>query len=140
MRRRLAEAPVGHLATATSEGRPHLVPLTFAVDGDHLYFAVDAKPKRTANLQRLKNIGVNPAVSVLVDRYDDDWTRLWWVRVDGRARVVDDRDTADRAIELLQRKYPQYAVTRPQGPVVEIAIDRLSGWAATGQHSAPPDQ
>jgi len=134
MRRRLAAAPVAHLATTSADGRPHLVPLTFAVDGDHVYFAVDQKPKRTTNLQRLKNIAVNPAVSLLVDHYESDWGRLWWVRADGRARVVDDAAAAERAIGLLTGKYTQYAVATPAGPVVEITIERLAGWEAdTGQ-------
>jgi PPOX class probable F420-dependent enzyme len=132
MRRRVAGAPLARLATVGSTGRPHVVPVTFALDGERIYFAVDAKPKRTSNLQRLKNIAANPAVSLLVDHYEDDWSRLWWVRVDGNARVVEDRDAAERAIDLLQRKYAQYAVTRPQGPVVAIDIDKLSGWDATG--------
>ena len=130
MRRRLGTAEVAHLATTGADGRPHVVPLTFAVDGELIYFAVDAKPKRTTNLRRLKNIAVHPSVCLLVDHYEGDWTRLWWIRADGRARIVDDVATAERAIELLARKYVQYALTRPQGPVVEIAIERLSGWQA----------
>lgn len=128
--RRLAEAPVGRLATVGIQGRPHVVPITFAVKGDTLYFAVDAKPKRTVELQRLKNIAANPAVCVLVDHYDDDWNTLWWVRVDGMARIVDDAEAAARAIDLLVSKYAQYAAARPRGPVVAIAIDRISGWSA----------
>jgi PPOX class probable F420-dependent enzyme len=129
MRRRLAAAEVGHLATTGADGRPHIVPLTFAIDGDRVYFAVDAKPKRTTNLQRLKNIAANPSVSLLVDHYESDWDRLWWVRADGLARVVDDAATLVHAVQLLAGKYAQYSLTRPQGPVVEIVIDRLSGWA-----------
>lgn len=127
--RRLAEAPVGRLATVGSGGRPHVVPITFARAGDTLYFAVDAKPKRTVELQRLKNIAVNPAVCVLVDHYDDDWTRLWWVRIDGTARIVEDAEHAGRAIDLLVSKYPQYVAARPRGPVVAVAIERISGWS-----------
>ena len=130
MRRRLAAADVARLATISAGGRPHLVPITFAVDGDRLYFAVDAKPKRTANLERLKNIAANPEVCVLADHYEADWTRLWWVRADGHARVVEDAAAAEHALELLARKYAQYAVTRPQGPVVEIDVARLTGWSA----------
>src|SRR5579864_3711889 len=81
MRKRLAEARVAHLATMGPGSRPHIVPITFALDGEAIYFAVDAKPKRTTDLQRLRNIAANPAVAVLIDRYDEDWTRLWWVRV-----------------------------------------------------------
>lgn len=130
MRERLARARVAHLATADSEARPHLVPITFVVDGDTLYFAIDAKPKRTADLKRLKNIAANPAVAVLVDHYDEDWTRLWWVRVDGIARVVTDHAEAERALEPLAERYRQYQVARPMGPVVAISIDRISGWSS----------
>ena len=130
MRRHLQEARVAHLATADAGGRPHVVPITFAVDGDTIYFAVDAKPKRTTDLKRLRNIAANPAVSVLVDRYDDDdWTRLWWVRVDGTAHVLADNAGAQRAIDLLVSRYPQYRRARPAGPVVAITVDRISGWS-----------
>ncbi len=131
MRRRLSEARVGHLATVDGEGHPHLVPLCFAVDGETIYFAVDAKPKRTTDLKRLRNLAANPSVSVLVDHYDEDWTGLWWVRADGAARVVDGPDAA-RGLEVLTRKYEQYQSDRPPGPVVAISIVRISGWAASG--------
>ena len=129
MRRRLAESLVAHLATAGPDAMPHIVPITFAIDRETLYFAVDAKPKRTTNLKRLQNIAANPAVSVLVDRYEDDWTRLWWVRVDGTARIVEDAAESEHAIDLLMKRYPQYRHTRPEGPVVAISMDRLSGWS-----------
>ena len=130
MRRRLVEARVAHLATADGKGRPHVVPITFAVDADTLYFAVDAKPKRSTDLKRLRNIAANPAVSVLVDHYEDDWERLWWVRVDGAARVVADPAQADSALALLAAKYEQYRGTPPPGPVVRIDIGRMSGWSS----------
>src|SRR5260221_14749245 len=85
--RRFAGSRSARLATVSADGRPHVVPIVFALDGDTLYFAVDSKPKRTTHLQRLKNIAANPAVSVLADHYDDDWTRLWGVRADGTAPV-----------------------------------------------------
>lgn len=129
MKQRLAQTPVAHLATAGPDGRPHVVPITFTTDGETLYFAVDAKPKRTTNLKRLQNIAANPAVSVLVDHYEDDWTKLWWVRVDGTARIVDDHAESELAIELLAKRYPQYRRSRPGGPVVAISIDRISGWS-----------
>jgi PPOX class probable F420-dependent enzyme len=130
MRQRLAEARVARLATVGADGRPHLVPITLALDGDALYFAVDQKPKRTAALQRLRNIAANPAVSVLVDHYDEDWNRLWWVRADGTAKVLDDGAAATRAIDLLVRRYPQYRQARPSGPVVAITVSRITGWSA----------
>src|SRR5947207_6558769 len=129
MRSRLEEARVARLATADAKGRPHVVPITFAVDLDTLYFAVDAKPKRSTDLKRLRNIAANPAVSVLVDHYEDDWERLWWVRVDGTARVLSGGPDVDRAIDLLVRKYDQYRTARPQGPVTAISIERISGWS-----------
>src|SRR6266702_2409795 len=118
MRRRIADAKVARLATVGAGGKPHVVPITFAVDGDTIYFAVDAKPKRTTDLKRLRNIAANPSVSVLVDHYEDDWARLWWVRADGAARLIADRARAERALDLLARKYPQYRDDRPPGPVV----------------------
>src|SRR5437762_13125069 len=122
MRRRVADAMVARLATVGAGGKPHLVPISFAVDGDTIYFAVDAKPKRTTDLQRLRNIDANPSVSVLVDHYEDDWTRLWWVRIDGTARVLSGGPDIDRAIDLLVRKYDQYRTALPQGPVTAISI------------------
>src|SRR5881296_3758254 len=98
MRRHIADAAVARLATADAHGKPHVVPISFALDDDTLYFAVDTKPKRTADLKRLRNIAANPAVSVLFDHYEDDWSRLWWVRADGTARVIGDGPETDRAI------------------------------------------
>jgi PPOX class probable F420-dependent enzyme len=131
-RRRLVSSKVAHLATVSAEGRPHIVPIVFALDGDTLYFAVDAKPKKTRRLARLKNIEANPAVSVLVDHYDDDWTKLWWVRVDGTAHLITKDSEAQRAIDLLANRYMQHATDRPGGPVVAIHIDRLTGWTGKG--------
>ena len=129
-RRHLDEAVVAYLATVGDDRKPHLVPVTFARDGDTVYFAVDQKPKRTADLQRLRNIAANPAVALLVDHYDDDWRRLWWVRVDGRAGALDAGPESERALDLLAHRYRQYREERPRGPVVAITIERLTGWAA----------
>jgi PPOX class probable F420-dependent enzyme len=128
-KRRLAESLVAHLATTGPDQRPHIVPITFTTEADTLYFAVDAKPKRTTHLKRLQNIAANPAVSVLVDHYEDDWTKLWWVRVDGMARIVEDQAESERAVDLLVKRYPQYRRAWPQGPVVAISMDRISGWS-----------
>jgi PPOX class probable F420-dependent enzyme len=125
-KRLLADSKVARLATVTDEGRPHIVPVVFAIDGDTLYFAVDAKPKATIHLKRLKNIAANPAVSILADHYEDDWSKLWWVRADGSASVVADAAEARRATELLANRYPQF---RLAGPVVAIHIDRVTGWS-----------
>ncbi len=130
MRSRILEARVGRLATADAEGRPHIVPISFALDDKTIFFAVDAKPKRTTDLKRLRNIAANPAVAVLFDHYEDDWSRLWWVRIDGAARMVDEELAAARAIDLLVRRYERYRQTRPGGPVVAISIERMSGWSA----------
>lgn len=127
-RERFAAARVARLATADGQGRPHLVPVVFAVHGETVYSAVDAKPKRTTRLRRLANIAENPAVSLLVDHYEDDWEALWWVRADGRGRVLDgDEAEASRAIEQLRRRYPQQRVT---GAVLAVDVLRWTGWSA----------
>ncbi|MFF0629463.1 TIGR03668 family PPOX class F420-dependent oxidoreductase [Streptomyces sp. NPDC004296] len=130
-----AASRVARLATVDADGRPHLVPVVFALTGDTLAFAVDHKPKRTTELQRLANIRSHPAVCLLVDDYDEDWDRLWWARADGTATVLPPADEAGASAEyvrLLAAKYrSQYAGRRPEGPVVEVAVTRWSGWHAT---------
>lgn len=130
-RQLLAGSRVARLATVSAEGRPHVVPIVFALDGDTLYFAIDAKPKKTTRLARLRNIAANPAVSVLIDHYEDDWTKLWWVRADGTAHIVTGDAEAQRATDLLAKRYEQHATQRPGGPVVAIHIDRLTGWTGS---------
>jgi PPOX class probable F420-dependent enzyme len=107
-----------------------MVPVVFTVDGRRIVTAVDQKPKRTRRLQRLRHIAANPAVSVLVDRYDEDWRRLWWVRADGRARIVSDGDELATVIAALTARYPQYAADPPGGPGIVIDVERITGWAA----------
>jgi PPOX class probable F420-dependent enzyme len=122
---------VARLATSDAAGQPHLVPMVFALDGEMLYSAVDAKPKRTTALRRLANVAENPNVSLLVDHYDEqDWTALWWVRADGTARVLT-ADTAEgsHAIDLLVARYQQYREQRPGGPVLAVNVLRWVGWA-----------
>jgi PPOX class probable F420-dependent enzyme len=131
MRRRIDGAQVARLATVGRDGRPHIVPITFASDDDTIYFAIDFKPKKTADLQRLRNIEANPSVSVLVDHYEDDWTKLWWVRVDGSARIVIDGAVFEKGIALLTQRYVQYRSVRLAGPVVAIAVERMTGWSAS---------
>lgn len=126
--RRFADAAVARLATVGPTGAPHLVPVVFAVDGDVIYTAVDGKPKTTQRLRRLTNIAANPAVSVLVDHYDDDWSQLWWVRADGVAAVHDDDAAADRGRALLRAKYPQYQTVSLDGPVIVIAVRHWANW------------
>jgi PPOX class probable F420-dependent enzyme len=122
-----AEAPVARLATVDRDGRPHVVPICFVLDGSMLYTAVDEKPKRTRRLRRLENIEANPAVEVLIDHYEDDWSRLWWVRLRGTARIVED----PRAVELLAAKYTQYRDRPPAGPVIAIEIEERSEWTSS---------
>ena len=129
-RERLAAARVARLATAGDDRQPHLVPVTFAVDGDHVYIAVDHKPKTTTKLRRLRNIRENPRVTLLVDRYAEDWDTLWWVRADGSASVVEDDNRRARPLDILAAKYEQYRQTRPAGPVIVITVDRWTGWAS----------
>ena len=126
-RERVAAARVARLATVRPDGRPHVVPVTYALDGDLLVTAVDAKPKRTTDLQRLRNIAANPAVSVLVDAYDDDWSRLWWVRLDGSAEVAE--PTAELLAPLIA-KYPQYFDAPPAGPVIVVSVLSWTSWSA----------
>jgi PPOX class probable F420-dependent enzyme len=131
IRSRVAAARVARFASAGADRQPHIVPITFALEGETLYFAVDAKPKRTTNLRRLRNIADNPAVSILIDHYEDEWERLWWVRLDGTARVVTAPDESKQALDLLAQRYPQYLAATPRGPVVAVAIENMTGWSAS---------
>lgn len=129
-RLRFAEARVARLATADASGRPHVVPMVFAVEDNTIYSAVDHKPKRTTALRRLANIATNPHVAVLTDAYDDDWERLWWARADGTATVHERRSPQGaHGIRLLQERYAQYAAHPPCGPVIAIDVERWSGWS-----------
>ena len=129
-RQRLAAARVARLATVRPGGGPHVVPVTFAVDGERIVTAVDHKPKSGAALQRLRNLAAHPAASVVADHYDDqDWSLLWWVRADGPAAVVHGGDRHRRAVDLLAAKYPQYRAQPPSGPVVLVTVERWSSWA-----------
>jgi PPOX class probable F420-dependent enzyme len=114
---RLERSPVAHLATTRPDGGPHLVPVTFALDADRIVHMIDQKPKSTTRLQRLVNIAANPRASLLVDHYNDDWARLWWVRVDGMAQTS---------------KYHHYQDRPPQGPAVLITIEKVIGWVGSG--------
>ncbi|KPI17082.1 putative enzyme [Actinobacteria bacterium OK074] len=125
-------SPVARLATVGADSVPHLVPITFAVGDDTVYFAIDHKPKSSRNLRRLRNIRENPQVSVLVDHYASDWSALWWSRADGRAEVRNDGDDRLKAVELLRAKYEQYRDHPPEGPVVIVRVERWSGWASAG--------
>jgi PPOX class probable F420-dependent enzyme len=124
---RFARARVARLATVGADGRPHLVPVTFAVRDDVVVIAVDHKPKTTTNLRRLRNIRENDQVSMLVDHYDEDWGRLWWVRVDGTATVLAGAEM-DEPVEWLKAKYEQYRERPPRGPVIKIRVFTVVDW------------
>ena len=125
LRRRIARARVGHLAT--SDGRvPSVVPVCFVLVGETLYQAIDGKPKSVdaSRLRRVKNVRANPRAALLIDHYVEDWRRLWYVLLRGKARIVDRGPEQQRAIAALRKKYPQYRTTVPLAPdALVIAID-----------------
>ena len=121
---RFALARIGRLATVTATGRPHLVPVCFALHHGRVVSAVDAKPKRTRELARLANVRATGRASLLVDHYEEDWSELWWVRVDGVAAVIE----SEPAVDALAEKYPQYRADRPAGPVIAITPERWRSW------------
>ena len=149
MRRLVADARVARLATVDAAGRPHLVPVCFVLElgpdasdgasagrrsGDRVHIAVDRKPKRSTELRRTANLRATGRASLLVDHYAEDWSQLWWVRLDGTGAPVGDPAAAGRAIDALAAKYPQYRAERPDGPVLTIEVEAYRGWSA-----APPD-
>jgi PPOX class probable F420-dependent enzyme len=128
-RARFAAARVAYLATVRADGRPHLVPIVFALEGEIVYSIADPKPKEGLDLLRHRNIAVNPRVSLLVDGYHEPWAGIWWVRADGTAGVVDDGPERETAIRLLRAKYPDYATwTTPFGAAMLVRVERLSSW------------
>lgn len=148
-RSRFAAARHACLATADAGGVPHIVPVTFALlsvtrsttegassdagagsqTGDEIVVAVDHKPKTTRDLRRLRNLAENPRVAFLVDRYDDDWSHLWWVRADGVAAIEHEGEPRAAALDALAARYPQYRERRPEGPLIRVRVTRWSGWA-----------
>ncbi len=133
---RLRSARVGRIATVTPDDRPHVVPFVFAlVEGSggkpRVYWAVDRKPKRSERLQRLRNLEGNSAVEFVVDGYGEDWRSLWWVRASGTGRIVGSDHERSNALAVLRSKYEQYEAEPPDGPVLAIDIERISGWSAT---------
>ena len=132
--RRLNQAPVGRLATAGAQGRPHVIPICFALDGQSIYSVLDAKPKRGSltGLRRVRNILANPHVSLVVDHYDSDWTRLWYILISGAAQLIYEGAEQERAVEILREKYPQYRAMELDGnPVIKITPERVTGWSGS---------
>ena len=129
LRGRFASRPVAHLSTVRPDGGPHVVPVVFALVADTVYSAVDAKPKRSRRLQRLANVRADPRCALLVDHYEDDWRRIWWVRADGRAEVVEEPSPAHPGIQALVRRFPQYRRDPPSGPLLVVTVERWSGWS-----------
>jgi PPOX class probable F420-dependent enzyme len=130
-RRFLAERKVAHLATADRHGVPHVVPVCFAISQATLYITIDEKPKRQAGtaLKRLRNIAENPAVAVVADRYDEDWTRLGWIMLRGHAEILDAGTEHDGAQALLRSRYPQLQAMRiAEHPVIAVRIERTTSW------------
>ena len=130
---------VAHLATADAAGMPNVGPVCFALAGDTVYMTIDRKPKSGRPLKRLRNIAENPNVTLTADHYDDDdWSRLRWVMVRGRAEILEDGPEHDEAQARLRAKYPQYrAMDLAPLPVIAIRIERATSWSAAGGGSAP---
>jgi PPOX class probable F420-dependent enzyme len=130
-RRFLAQQRIAHLATADRGAVPHVVPVCFAVAGGTLYITIDEKPKRrpASALKRLKNIAENPAVAVVVDRYHEDWARLGWVMLRGRAEILREGQEHQDAQDLLRSRYPQLAAMQiATYPVIAVRIERTTSW------------
>jgi PPOX class probable F420-dependent enzyme len=127
----LREGRVARLGTADAGGRPLVVPVCYAFDGTRLYSAIDAKPKRTRRLRRVRNLEQNPRCSLVVDTYDEDWSRLRWVIVEGLADLVTEGSDYARGVDLLVAKYPQYrglGLDREQGTLVRVTPKRYLCW------------
>ena len=143
----LARQRVGRLATADRHAAPHVVPVCYAVADDTLYITIDEKPKRAAAegasalkrarpLKRLANIAENPTVAVVVDRWDEDWTRLGWIMLRGAAEILADGAEHDAAQALLVARYPQYAAMRLADlPVIAVRIARATSWGDLADRS-----
>jgi PPOX class probable F420-dependent enzyme len=121
-----SEAPAKTIPCVTRSA-----PFCYVLAGEVLYSAVDSKKKRSTRLRRLDNVRRDPRVTVLVDHYEEDWSRLWWVTMAGRAQELDPGAESEEAVRLLAGKYEQYARMPPEGPVLRIEVERWSGWAAS---------
>jgi len=128
----LRSARSGHLATADAKGRPHVIPVCYVFDGEAIYSVLDAKPKSTPlrQLRRVRNILANPQVSLVVDHYEEDWSRLRYVLVSGEAGLLEAGEEWSRAIVLLREKYPQYRdMNLDESPVIKITPVRFTPWS-----------
>ena len=137
----LHQARVGRLATASADAEPHVIPVCFVFDGNFIYSAIDAKPKRLdpRRLRRLVNIRQNPRACLVVDRYEEEWARLRYVLVSGRAEILEEGPDRDRALALLQEKYPQYR-SMPgfgEGPVIRLVPGKFAAWRGASASSEP---
>ena len=130
----LTTARVAHLATSDQYARPHVVPIVFVWTSDVLYTPLDRKPKRDDDwhaLRRVRNIETNGRVAIVVDRYDEDWSHLAWVMVEGVATILESGDDRDAAVALLNEKYAQYETLSLEGrPIVRVEIERASEWSS----------
>ena len=129
----IRSARIAHLATADRSGQPHVVPICFAFDGKCFYSPIDEKPKRSApaNLKRLRNIRDNSQVSLVIDYYEEDWSKLCYVLITGTARILQSGKTHDRAVILLRKKYSQYRRMQiDTRPIIVITPKRITFWAA----------
>ena len=129
----ISEGRVGHLGTADLTGQPLVVPICYAWYGESLYSAIDAKPKteRIEGLKRIRNIRANAKVSVVIDRWDEDWTRLRYVIIQVDARLVTDGPDFSRGADLLVAKYPQYramGLARDAGLMIVVAPVKVTDW------------
>ena len=135
----LAHARIGRLATAGENGAPHVIPVCFALHDGMIYSVLDQKPKRAAltRLRRVRNILANPRASLVVDHYEEDWSRLWYILVSGRAALLEEGEERAAAIPVLRAKYPQYrTMDIDLNPVIRLAPERAVSWAGAGQGQA----
>ena len=127
----LERSRVATLATVLADGRPHLVPVVFALDGSDVVTSVDGKPKTGKLLARIENIARDPRVTLLAHHYEEDWSKLSWVRVDGNASLEDGGESFARALNCLRGRYPQYESVDLTGPVIRISVENTTTWEAT---------
>ena len=143
-RAKLKAARVARLATIDANRTPHMVPICFSYDGSLFYTAIDRKPKNVppGQLARLKNIQINRQVALLIDEYDEDWTRLWYVLVRGEAELVSSLAERAHALAQLQAKYPQYrsGMLADDGPILRITPLRISTWGKLTNTATEPER